>query len=72
MVKGLPAMWAIWVGKLPWKRKWQLTPVLLPGESHAERIPAGYNPEGLKEWNMTEHTHARTHTHNRQVYRDRK
>ena len=23
-----------WVKKIPWRRKWQLTPVFLPGESH--------------------------------------
>ena len=23
-----------WVGKIPWKRKWQPTPVFLPGEFH--------------------------------------
>ena len=23
-----------WVGKIPWRRKWQLTPVFLPGKSH--------------------------------------
>ena len=26
-----------WVRKMPWRRKWQSTPVLLPGESHAQR-----------------------------------
>ena len=26
-----------WVGKLPWSRKWQPTPVFLPGESHGQR-----------------------------------
>ena len=26
-----------WVGKIPWKRKWQPTPVFLPGESHGHR-----------------------------------
>uniref|UniRef100_A0AC11BAQ1 Cytochrome c oxidase subunit 7A2 like n=1 Tax=Ovis aries TaxID=9940 RepID=A0AC11BAQ1_SHEEP len=26
-----------WVGKIPWRRKWQPTPVLLPGESHGRR-----------------------------------
>jgi len=25
---------APWVGKIPWKRKWQPTPVFLPGKSH--------------------------------------
>ena len=23
-----------WVGKIPWRKKWQPTPVFLPGESH--------------------------------------
>ena len=23
-----------WVGKIPWRRAWQPTPVFLPGESH--------------------------------------
>ena len=26
-----------WVGKIPWSRKWQLTPVFLPGKFHGER-----------------------------------
>ena len=30
-----------WVGKMPWRRKWQPTPEFLPGESH------GGKPEGL-------------------------
>ena len=31
-----------WVGKIPWRRKWQPTPVFLPGESHGqERSLAG-------------------------------
>ena len=43
-----------WVGKIPWRRKWQLTPVFLPGESHGQRSLAGYSPWGQKEWDMTE------------------
>ena len=35
-------------------RKWQLTPVLLPGESHGQRSLAGYNLWGHKESDMTE------------------
>ena len=27
-----------WVGKIPWRRKWQPTPVLLPGKSHGRRL----------------------------------
>ena len=43
-----------WVGKIPWSRKWQATPVLLPGESHGQRSLAGYSPGGRKESDMTE------------------
>ena len=35
-----------WVRKIPWKRKWQPTPVLSPGESHGL---ADYSPQGCKE-----------------------
>ena len=38
-----------WVGKIPWRRKRQLTPVFLPGESHGQRSLAGYGPWGHKE-----------------------
>ena len=44
-----------WVGKIPWRRKWHPTPVLLPGESHGQRSLAGYSPWGRKELDMTEH-----------------
>ena len=33
-----------WVQKIPWRRKWQATPVFLPGESHGQRSLAGYSP----------------------------
>ena len=42
-----------WVGKIPWRRKWQPTPVFLPGESHGQRNLAGYSPWGRKESDMT-------------------
>ena len=35
-----------WVGKIPWRRKWQHTPVFLPGKSHGERHPVSYSPWG--------------------------
>jgi len=47
-----------WVGKIPWRRKWQPAPVVLPGKSHRQRSLAGYRPWGCKELDMTEHTHA--------------
>ena len=31
--------------------------VLLPGESHGQRSPAGYSPGGHRESYMTEHAH---------------
>ena len=33
-----------WVGKIPWRGKWQPTPVFLPGESHGQRSLVGYSP----------------------------
>ena len=33
-----------WVGKIPWRRKWQPTPVFLPGKSHGQRNLADYSP----------------------------
>jgi len=33
-----------WVEKIPWRRAWQPTPVLLPGKSHGQRSLEGYSP----------------------------
>ena len=44
-----------WVGKIPWSRKWQPTPIVFPGEFHGERSLAGYSPRGCRELDMTEH-----------------
>ena len=58
-----------WVGKIPWRRKWQPTPVFLPGKSHGQRSLVGYSPWGSKElgtakWLSTcVHTHTHMHTH---------
>ena len=38
----------LWVGKIPWRRKWQPTPVFLPGKSHGQRGLVGYSPWGHK------------------------
>ena len=38
-----------WVGKIPWRRKWQPTPVFWPGEPHGQWSLVGYNP-----WSCTE------------------
>ena len=51
-----------WVGKIPWRRAWQPTPVLFSGESPGEQSLVGYNPKGHKELDMIEATeHACTH-----------
>ena len=58
MVKNLPECrrpgFIPWVRKIPWRRKWQPTPVFIPGESHEQRSLVGYTPWGLKELDMTE------------------
>ena len=46
-----------WVGKILWRRKWQHTPVFLPGKSHGWRSLAGYSPWGCKESDITEQLH---------------
>ena len=43
-----------WVGKIPWRRARQPTPLFLPGESHGQRSLAGHSPWGHKELDMTE------------------
>ena len=45
-----------WVGKIPWRRAWQPTPVFLPGEFHGQRNLAGYSPWGHKESDTSETT----------------
>jgi len=45
-----------WLGKISWRRKWQPTPVSLPGKSHGQRSLAGYSPLGGKESDTTEAT----------------
>ena len=51
-----------WVRKIPWRRKWQCTPVLLPGKSHGQRSLAGYSLWGYKQSDTTERL---THTDTR-------
>ena len=43
-----------WVGKILWSRRWQPTPVFLPGESHGQRSLAGCSPWGHEESDTTE------------------
>ena len=50
VVKNLPAkqemQFSPWVGKIPWRKKWQPTLVFLPGKCHGQRSLAGYSPWG--------------------------
>ena len=43
-----------WVGKIPWRRKWQFTPEFLPGKSHRQRSLKGYSLRVAKESDMTQ------------------
>ena len=45
-----------WVWKIPWRGKWQPTPVFLPGKSQGQRSLVGYSPGGPKELDTTEGT----------------
>ena len=47
-----------WVGKILWRRKWQPTPLFLPGEAHGQRSLVGYSPMGSQRV-----SHNWTHTH---------
>ena len=57
-----------WVRKMPWRRKWQPTPVSLPGESHGERSMAGYSPCTCKELDTTERIYTHTHARAQQIH----
>jgi len=37
-----------WVGKISWRRKWQPTPVFLPGKCYGQKNMVGYSPWGYK------------------------
>ena len=61
VVKNLPAnsgnprdWFDHWVRKIPWSRKWQSTPVFLPGKFHGQRNLAGYGPRSHKVPGKTE------------------
>ena len=38
----------LWVWKIPWRRKWQATPLFLPGKSYGQKSLAGFSPRGRK------------------------
>ena len=60
-LKHLPTMRETGVRSLGWEdplgRKWQPTPVLLPGESHGGKSLVSYSPQGRKESDTTELLH---------------
>ena len=64
VLKNLPATSDLicgW-GRFPWRRAWEPTPILLPGESRGQGSLAGYRPLSLKESDMTEATFHACHT----------
>ena len=42
---------------LGWRRKWQPTPIFLPGKFHGLRTLVGYSPQGRRESDTTERVH---------------
>ena len=53
-----------WFRKIAWRRKWQSTPVFLPGEYHGQRSLASNSSQGRKEEDMTEATqHSQVSSH---------
>ena len=44
------------VRKIPWRRKWQPTPVLLPGKFHGWRSLVGYSPRGQSQTQLSSFT----------------
>ena len=54
-----------WVRKIPWRGKWQPTPIFLPRKSHGQRSLAGYSPWCCRVGHTHVHTHTHTHTHTR-------
>ena len=47
-----------WFGKIPWRRKWHPTPVLLPRKSHGLKSLVGCSPWGGEESDTTERLHS--------------
>ena len=43
-----------WVGNIPWKRKWESTPVFMPRKSHGQRSLVRYSPWSCTESDITE------------------
>ena len=47
-----------WVGKIPWRREWQTTTILLPGKIPWTEDPGRLQSLGCKEFDTTEHVSA--------------
>ena len=58
-----------WVGKIPWKRKWQPTPVFLPREFHGQEEPTGL--QSMRSQGVT-HNWATNTSHGRNLISQRK
>ena len=48
-----------WVRKIPWRKAWQSTPILFPGQFHGQKSLVGYSPYRVRheKSNLT-HTHS--------------
>ena len=44
-----------WTRKIPWSRKWQTTPVFLPGKFYGQRSLVGCSPQGHKDLDTLSH-----------------
>ena len=47
-----------WVGKIPWRKAWQPTPVFLPGESHGQKAWRATVHSAAKSWTQLRRQHA--------------
>ena len=48
LCRRLKQKFSLWVGKIPWRRAWQPTPVFLPREFHGQKRLEGYSPQTTK------------------------
>ena len=53
-----------WVGKIPWRRKWQPTELSSPGKSQGQRSLVGCSPWGHKESDVAGHSTGARLTYN--------
>ena len=53
-----------WVGKIPWRKTWQPTPVFLPGKSLGQKSLVGCSSWDHKSWPQLNDYHHHHHHHN--------